>query len=87
MLVLIGLIVSLIVALIIAKILNRKFSPIWLCVFWIMGAIAISTLTIMTIVEYGIINESMLCLIAAVMCWVSSITMWMSVYAMWESRV
>lgn len=76
MLVLIGLIVSLIVALIIAKILNRKFFPIWLCVFVTIGAIAVSTLTIVTIVEHGIINESMLCLIGAIMCWISAVTMW-----------
>lgn len=44
MLVLISLIASLIVALIIAKILNRKFSPIWLCVFVTIGAITISIL-------------------------------------------
>lgn len=51
MLVLIGLIVSLIVALIIAKILNRKFFPIWLCVFVTIGAIAVSILTVVSIVE------------------------------------
>ncbi len=78
MLVLIGLIVSLIVALIIAKILNRKFFPIWLCVFVTIGAIAVSILTIVSIVEYGIINESMLTLIAAVMGWISAVTMWKS---------
>lgn len=55
MLVLIGLIASLIVALIIAKILNRKFFPIWLCVFVTIGAIAVSILTVVSIVEYGII--------------------------------
>ena len=60
MLVLIGLIASLIIALVIAKILNKKFFPIWLCVFVTMGAVAVSILTIATIVEYGIINESML---------------------------
>lgn len=76
MLVLIGLIVSLIVALIIAKILNRKFFPIWLCVFVTIGAIAVSILTIVSIVEYGIINESMLCLIGAIMSLISAITMW-----------
>ena len=78
MLVLIGLIASLIVALIISKILNRRFYPIWLCVFVTIGAIAVSTLTIMMIVEYGIINESMLTLIGAVMCWISAVTMWRS---------
>lgn len=76
MLVLIGLIVSLIVALIISKILNRKFLPIWLCVFVTIGAVAVSILTIVSIVEYGIINESMLCLIGAIMCWISAVTMW-----------
>lgn len=76
MLVLIGLIVSLIVALIIAKILNRKFFPIWLCVFVTIGAIAVSILTVVSIVEYGIINESMLTLIGAVICWISAVTMW-----------
>lgn len=78
MLVLIGLIASVIIALVIAKILNKKFFPIWLCVFVTMGAVAISILTIATIVEYGIINESMLCLIAAVMCWISAVIMWRS---------
>ena len=78
MLVLIGLIVSLIVALIIATILNRKFLPIWLCVFVTIGAIAISFLAIVTIIEFGIINESMFTLFAAVMCWISAITMWRS---------
>lgn len=76
MLVLIGLIASLIIALVITKILNKKFFPIWLCVFITIGAIAVSILTIVSIVEYGIINESMLCLIAAIMCWISSVTMW-----------
>lgn len=78
MLVLTGLIISLIVALIIAKILNRKFFPIWLCVFVTIGAVAVSILAIVTIVEYGIINESMLCLIGAIMCWISAVTMWRS---------
>lgn len=78
MLVLIGLIASLIVALIIAKILNRKFFPIWLCVFVTIGAIAVSILTVVSIVEYGIINESMLTLIGAVMCWIGAVTMWRS---------
>lgn len=78
MLVLIGLIASLIIALVIAKILNKKFFPIWLCVFVTMGAVAVSILTIATIVEYGIINESMLYLIAAIMCWISAVTMWRS---------
>lgn len=76
MLVLIGLITSLIIALIISKILNRKFLPIWLCVFVTILTIVFSTLTIMTIVEYGIINKSMLYLTGAVMCWISVITMW-----------
>lgn len=76
MLVLIGLIASLIVALIIAKILNRKFFPIWLCVFVTIGAVVVSILAIVTIVEYGIINESMLCLIGAIMSWISAVTMW-----------
>lgn len=76
MLVLIALIVSLIFALIIAKILNRKFFPIWLCVFVTIGAVAVSILAIVTIVEYGIINESMLCLIGAIMSWISAVTMW-----------
>lgn len=76
MLVLIGLIASLIVALIIAKILNRKFFPIWLCVFVTIGAIAVSILTVVSIVEYGIINESMLTLIGAIMSWISAVTMW-----------
>lgn len=82
MLVLIGLIASLIVALIISKILNRKFYSIWICVFVTIWAIAFSTLTIMTIVEYGIINKSMLCLIVTIACWISAVTMWRSVYAM-----
>lgn len=76
MLVLISLIASLIIALIIAKILNRKFSLIWLCVFVTIGANAISFLAIVTIIEFGIINESMFTLFAAVMCWISAITMW-----------
>lgn len=78
MLVLIGLITSLIIALIISKILNRKFLPIWICVFVTILTIAFSTLTIMTIVEYGIINKSMLFLIGATMCWICVVTMWMS---------
>lgn len=78
MLVLIGLITSVIIALVIAKILNKKFFPIWLCVFVVIGAVVISALTIAMIVEYGIINESMLCLIAAIMCWIGSVTMWRS---------
>ena len=82
MLVLIGLIVSLIVALIISKILIRKFYSIWICVFVTILTIAFSTLTIMTIVECGIINKSMLCLIGAIACWISAVTMWRSVYAM-----
>lgn len=76
MLVLIGLIASLIIALVITKILNKKFFPIWLCVFITIGAIAVSILTIVSIVDDGIINESMLCLIAAIMCWIGSVTMW-----------
>lgn len=76
MLVLISLIASLIIALIIAKILNRKFFLIWLCVFITIGAIAISFLAIVKIIEFGIINESMFTLFAAVMCWISAITMW-----------
>lgn len=75
MLVLICLIVSLIVALIMAKILNRKFLSIWLCVFVTILTIVFSTLTIMTIVECGIINKSMLYLIGVVMCWISTVTM------------
>lgn len=78
MLVLICLIASLIIALVIAQILNRKFYLIWLCVFVTMGAVVISILTTTTIVEYGIINESMLYLIAAVMCWISAVIMWRS---------
>lgn len=78
MLVLISLITSLIIALIISKILNRKFLPMWLCVFVTILTIAFSTLTIMTIVECGIINKSMLYLIGVVMCWISAVTMWMS---------
>lgn len=78
MLVLIGLIVSVIVALVLSKILNRKFYLIWLCVFVTMGAVAVSILTIGSIVEYGITNESMLCLIAAIMCWIGAVTMWRS---------
>lgn len=78
MLVLIGLITSLIIALIISKILNRKFLPIWLCVFVTILTIVISILTIMMIVEYGITNESMLTLIGVVMCWISAVTMWRS---------
>lgn len=76
MLVLTGLIISLIVALIISKIFNRKFLPIWLCVFVTIGAVVVSTLTIMMIIEYGIINESMLFLIGAIMSWISAVTMW-----------
>lgn len=76
MLVLIGLIVSLIVALIIAKIFNRKLYPIWLCVLVTMWAIMISFLTIVTIIDFGVTNESMLCLIVAVLGWISSVTIW-----------
>ena len=76
MLVLIGLITSFIVAIIIAKILNRKFFSIWLCVFVTILTIAFSTLTIMTIVECGIINKSMLFLIGSVTCWISVVMMW-----------
>nr|DAU29358.1 MAG TPA: hypothetical protein [Caudoviricetes sp.] len=50
--------------------------------FVTIGSIAISILAIVTIVEHGIINESMLCLIGAIMCWISAVTMWRSVYAM-----
>lgn len=78
MLVLSDLIVSLIVALIIAKILNRKFFLIWLCIVATIGASAVSTLTIIMIIEYGIINKSVLFLIGAIACWISSITMWRS---------
>lgn len=76
MLILIDLIVSLIVAPIIAKILNRKFYPIWLCVFVTMWAIMFSFLAIVTIINFGVIKESILCLIVAVLGWISSITMW-----------
>lgn len=76
MLVLIGLIASLIVALIIAKILNRKFFPIWLCVFVTIGAIAVSILSILTIIQVGVTNESMLHLFAVLLCWIASIVMW-----------
>ena len=76
MLVLIGLIASLIVALIIAKILNRKFFPIWLCVFVTIGAIAVSILSILTIIQVGVTNESMLYLFAVLLCWIASIVMW-----------
>lgn len=72
------LITSLIIALIISKILNRKFLSIWLFVFVTILTIAFSTLTIMTIVECGIINKSMLFLIGSVMCWISAVTMWRS---------
>lgn len=78
MLVLIGLIASLIIALIISKILNRKFYPILLCITVTLLAIMISFLAIVTIMDFGIINESMLCLIVAVMCWISAVTMWRS---------
>lgn len=76
MLVLIGLIVSLIVALIIAKILNRKLYPIWLCVIVTTWAIMISFLAIVTIIDFGVTNESMLFLIIAVLGWISSVTIW-----------
>lgn len=76
MLVLIGLIVSLIVALIIAKILNRKFFPVWLCVFITMVTVVISFLSIVTIIEFGVTNESMLTLFVAILSWISSITVW-----------
>lgn len=76
MLVLIGLIVSLIVALIIAKILNRKFLSIWICVFVTIGTIAVSILSILTIIEVGVTNESMLYLFAVLLCWIASIVMW-----------
>lgn len=76
MLVLIGLIVSLIVALIIAKILNRKFFPVWLCVFITMITVVISFLSIVTIIEFGVTNESMLTLFVAILSWISSITVW-----------
>ena len=76
MLVLIVLIVSLIVALIIAKILNRKFLSIWLCVFVTIGTIAVSILSILTIIEVGVTNESMLYLFAVLLCWIASIVMW-----------
>lgn len=75
MLVLIGLIVSPVVAIIIAKILNRKFFPIWLCVFCTVGAIAASSLTIVAIAEYGITNGTMLCLIGSILCWISAATL------------
>lgn len=78
MLVVIGLIVNLIVALIISKILNRKFYPICLCVFVTIWAIIISFLTIVTIIGFGVTNESMLCLITAVLGWISSVTVWRS---------
>ena len=80
MLVLSGLIASLIVALIISKILNRKFYPIWLCVLVTMWAIMISFLTIVTIIDFGVTNESMLCLITAVLGWISSVTIWRAKY-------
>lgn len=76
MLVLIGLIVSLIVALIIAKILNRKFFLVWLCVFITMVTVVISFLSIVTIIEFGVTNESMLTLFVAILSWISSITVW-----------
>lgn len=76
MLVLIGLIASLIVALIIAKILNRKFFLVWLCVFITMVTVVISFLSIVTIIEFGVTNESMLTLFVAILSWISSITMW-----------
>lgn len=76
MLVLIGLIASLIIALIISKILNRRFYPIWLCVTVTLWAIMISFLAIVTIIDFGVTNESMLCLIVAVLGWISSITIW-----------
>lgn len=76
MLVLIGLIVSLIVALIIAKIFNRKFFPVWLCVFITMITVVISFLSIVTIIEFGVTNESMLTLFVAILSWISSITVW-----------
>lgn len=76
MLVLIGLIVSFITALIISKILNRKFYPIWLCVIVTIWTIMISFLTIVTIIDFGITNESMLLLIIAVLGWISSVTIW-----------
>lgn len=76
MLVLIGLIVSLIVALIIAKILNRKFFPVWLCVFITMITVVISFLSIVTIIKFGVTNESMLTLFVAILSWISSITVW-----------
>lgn len=74
--VLFGLIINLIMAWILSKILNRKFFLVWLCVFVTMGAVVISFFAIVTIIEFGVINESMLCLIAAIMCWISSVTMW-----------
>lgn len=76
MLVLIGLIVSLIVALIIAKIFNRKFFPVWLCVFITMITVVISFLSIVTIIEFGVTNESILTLFVAILSWISSITVW-----------
>ena len=76
--VLFGLIISLITAWILSKILNRNFFSVWLCVFVTIWTVVISFLATVTIVESGVTNESMLCLIAAVMSWISSVTMWKS---------
>lgn len=76
MYVIFGLIISLVLAWILSKILNRKFFPVWLCVLITMVTVAISFLSIVTIIEFGVTNESMLTLFVAILSWISSITVW-----------
>lgn len=79
MLVLICIIVSLITSLIISKIFNKfnkKFFLLWLCTVVTTGTIAVSILSILTIIQVGVTNESMLYLFAVLLCWIASIVMW-----------
>lgn len=79
MLVLICIIISLIISLIISKIFNNsneKFFLIWLRTIVTIGTIAVSILSILTITEVGVTNESMLYLFAVLLCWVACIVIW-----------
>lgn len=76
MYVIFGLNVSFIVAWILHKILNRDFFSVWLCVFVTTLTVVVSFLTIVTITDFGVTNESMLYLVSAVLCWISSVTVW-----------
>lgn len=76
MYVILGLNISLIIAWILHKILNRNFFPVWLCVFVTILTVVVSFMTIITITDFGVTNESMLYLTSAVLCWISSVTVW-----------